>query len=153
MGEPRWLSADEMTAWRAYLFASYRLERRIEEQLKADAGLTHGQYEVLVLLSEAPEHSLRMTELARRAVVSKSAMTYQISQMENAGLVERTSCPSDERGVVAVLTSEGMRLLKRTAPGHVDVVRRYLMDNLSPSDLRALTRIATKMGAALEDRS
>lgn len=151
MTEPRWLDADEMTAWRAYIYASHRLDRRIEEQLKSDAGLNHGQYEVLVLLSEEPDHSLRMTELARRAVVSKSAMTYQIRQLENAGLVERADCPSDERGVVAILTKDGLRLLERTAPGHVEVVRRYLIDNLSPSDLRALTRIATKMNTAMDD--
>lgn len=140
-----------MATWRAYLFASHRLERRIEEQLKADAGITHGQYEVLVLLSAAPDRALRMTELAHRAVVSKSALTYQIRQLEKAGLVERASCPSDERGVMAVLTSQGQRLLDRTAPGHVDVVRRYLIDNLSASDLRALTRIATKMRTAMDD--
>lgn len=150
MTEPRWLSAAELDAWRMYLVTSHLLERRVEEQLKADAGLTHGQYEILVHLSEAPEHRIRMTELARRTVISKSALTYQISQLEKAGLVARESCATDERGVLAVLTEHGMSTLKRIAPGHVEVVREYLVDQLSGNDLAALAEIMAKVKARLE---
>src|SRR6476660_6988914 len=102
-----------MAAWRAFLSTSHLLERRIEEQLKATAGLTHPQYEILVRLADAPGRQMRMTELARGVVVSKSALTYQIGQLERAGLVERTTCPSDERGVLAVLTEAGVSCLER----------------------------------------
>lgn len=150
MTRPRWLSAVELDAWRTYLVTTHLLERRIEEQLKADAGLTHGQYEILVRLADAPERRIRMTELARQAVISKSALTYQIGQLEKAGLVERASCETDERGVLAVLTEEGMRTLERIAPAHVEVVREYLLDQLTSDDLDALAGIMAKVKNRLE---
>lgn len=150
MTKPRWLSAAELDAWRTYLVTTHLLERRIEEQLKADAGLTHGQYEILVRLADAPERSIRMTELARQTVISKSALTYQISQLEKAGLVERASCATDERGVLAVLTDEGMRTMERIAPAHVEVVREYLLDQLTSEDLSALAEIMAKVKTRLE---
>ncbi|GGS55079.1 MarR family transcriptional regulator [Planobispora rosea] len=137
-----------MAAWTAYLTASHLLERRVEEQLKADAGLTHAQYEILARLSAAPGRRLRMTELARTVVVSKSGLTYQIGQLEKRGLVERATCPSDDRGVLAVLTEQGMRCLERTAPGHVAVVRELLIDLLSPDELETMARVMRKVEAA-----
>lgn len=138
-----------MAAWRAFVSASHLLERRIEEQLKAAAGLTHPQYEILVRLSDAPEHQMRMTELARGVVVSKSALTYQITQLEKAGLVERATCPSDDRGVLAVLTEAGLRCLEKVSPGHLEVVRAYLIDRLSREELRTMTSAMRKTEEAL----
>ncbi|MFB9209771.1 MarR family winged helix-turn-helix transcriptional regulator [Nonomuraea spiralis] len=149
MTDTRWLDETEMAAWRAFLTASHLLERRIEEQLKSAAGLTHPQYEILARLSEAPGRQMRMTELARGVVVSKSALTYQITQLEKAGLVERATCPSDDRGVLAVLTEAGTRCLERIAPGHVAVVRDYLIDRLSRAELASLTSAMTKSEQAL----
>ncbi|TMR10054.1 MarR family transcriptional regulator [Nonomuraea turkmeniaca] len=149
MTEPRWLDSAEMAAWRAFLSTAHLLDRRIEEQLKAAAGLTHPQFEILVRLAEAPDRQVRMTELARGVVVSKSALTYQITQLEKAGLVERATCPSDERGVFAVITEAGLRCLERVAPGHVEVVRRYLIDRLSRDELRTMTAAMRKTEEAL----
>ncbi|SDI01501.1 DNA-binding transcriptional regulator, MarR family [Nonomuraea jiangxiensis] len=147
--DTRWLDATELAAWRAFLNTSHLLERRIEEQLKATAGLTHPQYEILARLAEAPGRQMRMTELARVVVVSKSALTYQITQLEKAGLVERTTCPSDDRGVLAVLTEAGTRCLDRVAPGHVEVVRAYLIDRLSRAELDAMTSAMLRTEEAL----
>jgi DNA-binding MarR family transcriptional regulator len=144
-----WLDETEMAAWRAFLSTSHLLERRIEEQLKAAAGLTHPQYEVLARLADAPDRQMRMTELARGVVVSKSALTYQIGQLEKAGLVERTTCPSDERGVLAVLTEAGVRCLERVAPGHVAVVRAYLIDRMTRGELETMTTAMRKTEQAL----
>lgn len=149
MTDTRWLDETEMAAWRAFLSTSHLLERRIEEQLKAAAGLTHAQYEILVRLSGAPGRQMRMTELARGVVASKSALTYQITQLEKAGLVERTTCPSDDRGVLAVLTETGMRCLERIAPGHLEVVRRYLIDRLTRDELEVLTAAMRRTEEAL----
>ncbi|TMR96058.1 MarR family winged helix-turn-helix transcriptional regulator [Nonomuraea basaltis] len=149
MTDIRWLDATEMTAWRAFLSTSHLLERRIEEQLKAAAGLTHPQYEIMVRLADAPGRQMRMTELARGVVVSKSALTYQITQLEKAGLVERATCPSDDRGVLAVITEAGMRCLERVAPGHVEVVRAYLIDRLSRDELHTMTAAMQKTEQAL----
>ncbi|WP_433510041.1 MarR family winged helix-turn-helix transcriptional regulator [Nonomuraea sp. CA-143628] len=149
MTDTAWLDETEMAAWRAFLSTSHLLERRIEEQLKAAAGLTHPQYEVLARLADAPGRQMRMTELARGVVVSKSALTYQIGQLEKAGLVERTTCPSDERGVLAVLTEAGVRCLERVAPGHVEVVRAFLIDRMTRGELETMTTAMRKTEQAL----
>ncbi|PZG17763.1 MarR family winged helix-turn-helix transcriptional regulator [Nonomuraea aridisoli] len=149
MTQPRWLDQTEMAAWRAFLTTSHLLERRIEEQLKATAGLTHPQYEILVRLAAAPGRRLRMTELAEGVVASKSALTYQVGRLEEAGLVERTTCPDDDRGVLAVLTPAGAELLEKVAPGHLEIVREYLIDRLSREELRAMTSAMRKTEAAL----
>ncbi|MEV0344462.1 MarR family transcriptional regulator [Nonomuraea sp. NPDC050680] len=149
MTDTAWLNETEMAAWRAFLSTSHLLERRIEEQLKAAAGLTHPQYEVLARLADAPGRQMRMTELAKGVVVSKSALTYQIGQLEKAGLVERTTCPSDERGVLAVLTDAGVRCLQLVAPGHVEVVRAYLIDRMTRGELETMTAAMRKTEQAL----
>ncbi|RGD62886.1 MarR family transcriptional regulator [Kitasatospora xanthocidica] len=139
MNEPRWLDPDEAAAWRGFVVASNLLNRRLERQLKDDSGLSHQQYEILVHLSAAPGDSLRMTELADKLVTSKSGLTYQVTQLERAGLVARRSCPSDVRGVIAELTDQGREALRQAAPGHVALVRELLIDVLSREQLAVLT--------------
>ncbi|MEV0296345.1 MarR family transcriptional regulator [Nocardia sp. NPDC050710] len=138
MSEPDWLSDEEMRAWHALLSGWALLNRQIEQQLKQDAGLSHTQYEVLVRLAAAPDGRIRMTELADSLVNSKSGLTYQVGQLEKAGLVRRESCPTDVRGVSAVLTDSGRHKLDQAAPGHVAVVRELLIDVLTPAQRRAL---------------
>ncbi|KUF16911.1 MarR family winged helix-turn-helix transcriptional regulator [Streptomyces silvensis] len=138
MGEAKWLSDDEMAAWQAFLTAGALLDRRIEEQLKSEADLSHLQYEVLVRLSAAEGGELRMSELAGSVVTTKSGLTYQITQLEKAGLVRRRSCAADVRGVYAVLTDAGRDRLRRAAPGHLGVVRAHLIDVLDGDQLRSL---------------
>ena len=136
--EPRWLNDEEMAAWTGFLGAGALLNRRIEQQLREESGLSHTQYEILVRLAAAPDGSLRMTELADALLNSKSGLTYQMTQLEKAGLTERRSCPTDVRGVFAVLTEAGRRKLEQAAPGHVAVVREALIDVLTPEQLEVL---------------
>ncbi|MBW8805550.1 MAG: MarR family transcriptional regulator [Catenulisporales bacterium] len=136
--EPRWLSEQEMRAWMGFLAAGALVERRIDQQLKEEAGLSHIQYEILVRLSAAPGGALRMTELADSLLNSKSGLTYQITQLEKSGLTERRSCPTDVRGVFAVLTEVGRKRLEEAAPGHVGAVREALIDVLTPEQLTVL---------------
>lgn len=143
MTEPRWLDEGEKAAWIAFLNAANLVNRRLEQQLKDDAGLSHTQYEVLVQLNAAEGGALRMTELADRLVTSKSGLTYQITQLERAGLVSRRSCPSDVRGVFADITERGREVLRVAAPGHVEAVRQALIDVLTPEQL---THIAEGLG-------
>ncbi|MFJ1790207.1 MarR family winged helix-turn-helix transcriptional regulator [Kitasatospora griseola] len=147
MDEPRWLDETEMAAWRGFVEATNLVARRLERQLKDDAGLSHTQYEILVHLSAAPDGSLRMTDLADRLVTSKSGLTYQVTQLEKAGLVGRRSCASDVRGVFAELTEQGRRALRAAAPGHVAAVRETLIDVLTPEQLAAL---AASLGAVAD---
>ena len=129
----RWLDPAEMAAWLAFLEVSHLMERAIEQQLRQDAGLSHAQYEILSRLEAADGGRLRMSELADVIVVSRSGLTYQITQLEKAGLVRRDKCPSDERGVLAILTGAGRAALTRAAPGHLRVVRDNLIDALTPA--------------------
>ncbi|ANZ37876.1 MarR family transcriptional regulator [Lentzea guizhouensis] len=138
MDNTRWLSEEERDAWHHFVQAYHLLERQIEQQLQRDAGLSHAQYNVLVVLSEQPSRRMRMTELARRVVVSKSSLTYQIGKLEKAGLVRREPHESDERGILAVLTEAGQELLAATAPGHVGTVREYLVDLFTPEQFAQL---------------
>jgi DNA-binding MarR family transcriptional regulator len=127
-----------MAAWLAFLEVSHRLDRAIEQQLRRDVGLSHAQYEILTRLEASGAGQLRMSELADVIIVSRSGLTYQVTQLERAGLVRREKCPSDERGVLAVLTDAGRAALARAAPGHIEVVRRYLIDALTPAQRSAL---------------
>ncbi|MGW5644669.1 MarR family winged helix-turn-helix transcriptional regulator [Saccharopolyspora sp. NPDC003752] len=152
MTEPRWLDAEEMAAWNAFVEASNLVARRVEQQLREQAGLSHPQYEILVRLAAEPGGEMRMTELAQQVVTSKSGLTYQVTQLEKAGLVRRRTCDTDDRGVIAGLTDAGREKLREAAPGHVELVRANLIDVLSRDQLRA---IATGLGAvtrALRER-
>jgi DNA-binding MarR family transcriptional regulator len=138
MGAVKWLDEDEMRAWHSFLAAGALIDRLVDAQLKDAIGLSHPQYEILVRLADAPDGELRMTELADTLLTSKSGLTYQVTQLEKAGLVERRSCPSDVRGVLAVLTEAGRHRLEQAAPDHVALVRELLIDVLTPGQLANL---------------
>jgi DNA-binding MarR family transcriptional regulator len=149
MAGTRWLDDDEMAAWQGFLEASSRVMHHVEQELKNDAGLSHAQYEILVTLAAAPGGEVRMTDLARGLFTSKSGLTYQVGQLEKAGLVHRRSCPTDVRGVLAVLTQEGRDTLCAAAPGHVAAVRAALIDVLEPDEIAAVARALGRVGARL----
>jgi DNA-binding MarR family transcriptional regulator len=138
MSAVTWLDEDEMRAWHSFLAAGALIDRLVDAQLKEAVGLSHPQYEILVRLAGTPDGELRMTELADTLLTSKSGLTYQVTQLEKAGLVERRSCPSDVRGVLAVLTEAGRQRLEQAAPGHVTLVRELLIDVLTPRQLATL---------------
>jgi DNA-binding MarR family transcriptional regulator len=150
--ETRWLTAPEKRAWLAFWGACHLLDNAIDRDLQARSGLSHGDYLILAMLSAAPAHRLRMSTLAEVVFVSRSRLTYQVTQLEKAGLVRREDCPSDKRGAVAVLTPEGYGLLRAAAPGHVACVRRVFFDVLTPEQVAvlgdALTSIVERL---LED--
>jgi DNA-binding MarR family transcriptional regulator len=137
--EPRWLTAEQQRIWRAFLNGVARINDRLDAELRP-FGLDLGEYEILVHLSESEQHALRMSDLAERVRQSRSRLTHTISRMEGKGLVSRTACPSDRRGVIAVMTDHGWRLLVEAAPAHVESVRRALVDPVEPSDFEALGR-------------
>ncbi|SRR5687768_15766948 len=138
----RWLDEEQQRTWRAYLAATTALQAGLDAQLQADAGMPHTYYEVLVRLSEAPERRLRMSALAEAAGSSRSRLSHAVAQLEARGWVRREPCPEDRRGLVAVLTDEGFRALAEAAPGHVEEVRRLLIDRLTPEQVRALREIS-----------
>ncbi len=149
--ETRWLDEGELAAWTAFLEASHRVFRAVEQQLKQDAGLSHPQYEILVKLAVAGGAGLRMTELAESLITSKSGLTYQVGQLEKRGLVTRDACLSDDRGVSAHLTEAGAVALREAAPGHVARVREALIDVLDRDRLAVLADALTEVAARLRD--
>jgi DNA-binding MarR family transcriptional regulator len=138
MSAPRWLDQQEMRAWLAFVTSGALLDRRLDQQLRQDAGLSHLQYLILVRLAAAPDGALRMTELAEGLASTKSGLTYQVEQLEKAGLVCRRSCSYDTRGVFAALTDDGRRRLEEAAPGHVAAVRELFIDVLTREQLAAI---------------
>lgn len=127
-----------MEAWQAFLRASIRLMDRLDAELEEHA-LSLADYEILVHLSGEAAGELRMTELAARTLVSRSGLTRRLDRLVDAGLVARRSCPTDRRGVFAVLTERGRDRLRDAAPTHVEGVRRHFISRLKGQDLAALT--------------
>jgi len=153
MADPRWLDDEEMRAWHAFLATSALLDRRLDQQLREEVDLSHLQYEILVRLSMAEGNALRMSDLADQLLNSKSGLTYQVSQLEKAGLVHRAPCTFDVRGVYAALTEKGLELLERAAPGHVALVRELLIDVLTREQLIALADGLGEAARRMQDDS
>lgn len=133
-----WLTQDEQKSWRAWISASRLLNQKLSEVLEEKHGLSLSDYEILAWLSESPDQSIRMTELAKYSLVSKSRLTHQISRLEEAGFVTRKSCKVDGRGSYAALTKRGYNKLVKAAPDHVKSVRDHLVDVLGPRDFSEL---------------
>ena len=151
--EPRWLNDDEQRAWRALVAVLLRLPVALERQLLADAGLTHFEYFVLALLSEAKDRRLRLSHLAAQSDASLSRLSHVVTRLEKRGLVRRAPCSEERRATDAVLTEAGMALVVATAPGHVAEVRRRVVDALSPREVVRLERICTRILAHIDDAS
>ena len=143
----RWLSAEEQSAWRAYLVATQTLFSAVEGQLQRDYGIPHGYYEILVNLSEAPDRALRMSQLAEASTSSKSRLSHAVARLEERGWVERLDCPTDRRGQVARLTDAGFTALDAAAPSHVEQVRRSLFDRLTAAQVTQLATISAAIAA------
>ncbi|MGW3122209.1 MarR family winged helix-turn-helix transcriptional regulator [Streptomyces sp. NPDC001107] len=146
----RWLTEKEQRAWRAYIAATHLLEDAIDRQLQQDAGMPHLYYSILANLSEAPDGRLRMTDLAEQAKITRSRLTYAVTRLEKDGLIRREDCQWDKRSSFAMLTDEGMAVLERTAPGHVETVRSLLFDQLTPQQVEQLEEIFSGVVQALE---
>lgn len=144
----RWLSKAEQHCWRSFLTACQSLFGAIETQLLHDSELPHGYYEILVRLSEAPDRELRMTQLARASTYSKSRLSHAVARLSERGWVDRRDCPTDRRGQIARLTDAGFAALEAAAPGHVEQVRRSLIDALTPEQLVQLGEISRAILAA-----
>ena len=149
----RWLDAAQQQTWRSFLLGTTRLFEQLERDLRTAHDLSLPEYEILVRLSESPDHQLRMAELASSVSHSRSRVTHTISRLEAAGLVARTACPTDGRGVIARLTGEGYARLVDAAPTHVAGVRRYLVDLVDADDLAATGRVFAAVAGQIDPRA
>jgi DNA-binding MarR family transcriptional regulator len=138
--EPVWLDDAEQRAWRQLAALVLRLPSALETQLQRDAGMSHFEYWVIALLSEAPDRTLRMSQLASQANASLSRLSHVVSRLETRGWVTRRRCPDDARATLAVLTEAGWKQVVAAAPGHVATVRQLVFDALDRDEIDELAR-------------
>jgi DNA-binding MarR family transcriptional regulator len=147
---PRWLSDDEMRTWLSLLRVVMVLPGSLDRQLRDDAGIAHASYQILAMLSAAPDRAMRMSELASLTATSPSRLSHAVSSLETRGWVERRQCAADKRGQFAHLTDAGMQVLVETAPGHVEQVRRLVFDRLDPDEVHQLGSLLARLGDGLD---
>lgn len=152
MNSPRWLSEQEQATWRSWLEVSRVLPTVLEEGLHSRDQLNLTDYQVLVQLSESAEGQMRMTELSHSTHLSKSRLSHQVKRMEEAGLVARADCPDDRRGSFAQITERGLATIRAAAPGHVDDVRRFFVDRLTPEQIEVLGEALAAVADGLRGR-
>ncbi|HMF84580.1 MAG TPA: MarR family transcriptional regulator [Acidimicrobiia bacterium] len=141
----QWLTADELDAWLSVVRLMMWLPWSIDQQLQRDSGLRMVEYQVLAMLSENPERTMRMSSLAEVTNASLSRLSRLVQRLEERGMVRREPDPTDGRFTNAVLTEKGFRTLAEAAPGHVAHVRSLVIDVLSPEQLRRLGRDADRI--------
>jgi DNA-binding MarR family transcriptional regulator len=133
-----WLDPEQQAAWRALNGMMARLRWALEGELQRDAGLSFVEYHALARLSEDPDLTMRMSELAMVTDASLSRLSHLIKRLEQRGLVRREPDPEDGRYTNAILTPAGLDLLVASAPAHVDKVRELVVDALTLAELRTL---------------
>ena len=139
--ETRWLEPDELETWLAYVAPTTLLEGVLDRQLQREADMPLAYYLILAMLSDAPDRSLRMSELAAATQSSQSRLSHAVARLERAGWVRRTPCSEDRRSTFAQLTEEGFAALGAAAPGHVRAVRQHLFDRLTSEQVGQLGEI------------
>jgi DNA-binding MarR family transcriptional regulator len=140
--DTRWLSPEQLAAWVRLTAVLELLPAALDSQLRRDAQLTHFDYYVLAMLSEAPRHTLRMTALAERTTASLPRLSHVVQRLETRGLLERFPCPNDRRATNARLTDAGWQKVQDSAPGHVTTVRDNVIDALTPAQVTQLAEIS-----------
>ncbi len=149
----RWLTANEQQTWRALMLTMQLLDGRLDRQLQRDAQMPHAYYGILVGLSEAPDNTCRMSDLATRLRYSQSRLTHAVASMERNGWVERRRCPDDRRSQLVTLNAAGRDALATAAPGHVTEVRAAVFDRLSSTQVGQLREICDTLLADLDPSS
>ncbi|MDX1657651.1 MAG: MarR family transcriptional regulator [Nitriliruptorales bacterium] len=152
MSEPRWLTENEQQAWRRLAAVVLKLPSELERQLQQDADISHYEYWVLALLSEAPDRTLQLKDLAAQSNATLSRLSHVVSRLEKRGWVTREPCPHDARANNAVLTEEGWKKVVATAPGHVECVRSLVFDGLDDADVDDLARVCDAILDRLDAR-
>ena len=139
----RWLTEEEQRAWRGLLRMTSQLNARMNRQLQDAYGVSLADYDVLVVLSEAPTGRLRVFEIADALAWEQSRVSHQLARMQRRGLVTRQEGRTDARGAFVVLTDVGRAASERAAPAHVETVRQLVFDGLSRDQVAALTAVTS----------
>ncbi|MFP5416548.1 MAG: MarR family winged helix-turn-helix transcriptional regulator [Actinomycetes bacterium] len=137
----RWLNEDEIKTWLKFRAVVELYPGVLDHQLRRDSQLSHMEYQVLAMLSESPDRTLRMTALANRSNASLTRMSHVVTRLSERGILQRSACPDDGRATNVHLTDQGYALLVAAAPGHVTQVRESFLDALAPEQLEQLDAI------------
>lgn len=146
--QPTTADDPRLDAWRTFLRAHATVMRRLEAELGSEQDLALTDYDVLYQLVTAPEHRLRMSELADALLLSRSGVTRLVDRLVNVGLVERVTCDTDRRGQWASLTDAGLARLREATPTHLRGVSEHFLDRISADDLSALERMLEPIAEA-----
>jgi DNA-binding MarR family transcriptional regulator len=146
----KWLTAAELDAWLSLVRLFMWLPWSIDQQLQRDSNLSMVEYQVLAMLSNRPQQTMRMSSLAEVTNASLSRLSHLIKRLEARGLVRREPDPADGRFTNAILTEQGLKTLTKAAPAHVAHVRSLVIDVLSPEQLRRLGRDADRIMSRID---
>lgn len=150
MDDVPWLTSDERAGWLAVAALMTKLPGALDAQLQADAGVSFFEYMVLAVLSEQPDRTLQMSEIAHFVSGSLSRLSHTAKRLEGQGLLSRAQVPGQGRRTNATLTERGYQAVVEAAPGHVRHVRRLLIDALSGEDLAVLARVGDEVLGQIE---
>jgi len=139
------LNQAQLHAWLRFVAVIELVPGLLDSQLQRDSALSHFEYYVLAMLSEAPDHTLRMTGLSSMTNSSLPRLSHVVRRLEDRGLVQRTPCPSDRRATNASLTEEGWAVVQAAAPGHVRTVRENVIDPLTDEQVAQLDAISNQL--------
>jgi DNA-binding MarR family transcriptional regulator len=140
------LAGHELAAWRGMLEVHARVTQRLDAQMHAEHGLSVSAYEVLMFLADAPEHRMRMSEIAQRVLLSRSGCTRLVDRLVDQGYVTRSADATDGRGLHAQLTDAGLDKVTAARRTHHDGIRQFFLDRLTLTDQIALGDIWTRWG-------
>ncbi len=150
---PQWLSPAEQHAWRAFVRLHQKLSARLARDLQAHSKLSGADFEILIALTDTPDGRQRFQDLTKAVDWEQSRLSHQIARMTKRGLVIREECAEDGRGVFVVITPAGRGVIEAAAPQHVAMVRRLVIDALSPDELATLGLISNRILEQLDQAS
>jgi DNA-binding MarR family transcriptional regulator len=142
------LEPEQLAAYFALMESVSLLQHHVERHLRAEGDLSYVQFQLLARLAYDDTHGqgqLTMTQLADGVVYSRSGLTYQAGLLEKAGLITRSHSSDDERATLVTITKKGVALVGRVLPGHIQDVRRLLLDPLTDADLHHLGDIMSRV--------
>jgi DNA-binding MarR family transcriptional regulator len=143
----------ELGAWRGMLEVHARVTRQLDAQMHAEHGISVSAYEVLMFLADARDHRMRMSDIAQRALLSRSGCTRLVDRLVDLGYVTRCAASTDGRGLYAELTDAGLEKTTAARASHREGVRRFFLEHLTTTDQIALGDIWARFHAVSMRRS
>ncbi|THG30194.1 MarR family transcriptional regulator [Naasia lichenicola] len=140
----------ESAAWLSLVGLTELLPPSLDAQLQTDAQLTHFEFQVLSTLRFAPEQTVQSKDLAASTNSTLPRLSHVVTRLEQRGLVRKLPCPTDRRATNVQLSDDGRRIVIRATGGHIDHVRRLVIDRLDRDELAALAKIGTTLNRALD---